>query len=226
MNKTLTKSNSTANTPQKLLPSPNKLTSATQTRITGKRFYSPEKPPAFLTSPSSSHASSAKQQTTPASSTTTTIINNHTSNGSSHQRSNSAAATQQRQPLVIQQQQQNQHSPNVSNKPPPSMSVCGNGSVSRTDSKMTQTQGRMVKLRDSGLIVSPKTQQAAQMKPEMLEELNNKLRQTKNSITSTPPLKFARERGIEFFFLCIEIFIIIKIKLSKYIYIKLEMLFK
>lgn len=105
------------------------------------------------------------------------------------------------------------------------MSVCGNGSVSRTDSKMTQTQGRMVKLRDSGLVVSPKTQQAAQMKPEVLEELNNKLRQTKNSITSTPPLQFARERGIEFFYVPTyrDFYNNKKIKLSKYIKLKMRL---
>lgn len=131
----MTKSNSTCSSPKQsrlvdLMPT-SKLTSSTQTKITGKRFYSPEKLPAFCTKPGGGGGGVGS------------------ANERLFARSNSATKRPENEFTV--RPKPTTQSP--MNKPPTSPAT------GILVTKQTQTTGRMVKLTPSGsgsLTASPK----------------------------------------------------------------------
>jgi hypothetical protein len=142
-----------------------KCTSAAQTRITGQRFYSPQKQPAFF---KGAAAASASNNNVAARAHAAEKRSNSTASrdtaASAHQRTRTATATS-----------------SVSSTSRPAL-----------ETKTTQTQGRMVKLSESGLPRSaalpppPPPPPTSSIPTDVIDELNLKLRSHPRPATASP----------------------------------------
>lgn len=168
----------------------NKSTSSTQTRITGQRFYSPEKLPAFhmrtgsanVPRGSASHSNvAAAIPPTASPRQTVRTVNYVTASASNTQqkahfvdnnnntRTNAIRSQSQSRGDVDSMASRSRARTATASGVGVASSVSSTSTTSRVDSKSTQTQGRMVKLSESGLVIAqpplPLSQQHTQPPP-------------------------------------------------------------
>lgn len=131
-----------------------KTTSSTQTRITGQRFYSPEKLPAFHTNTaagvggpraSASHSNVANNSNNTTAATAVVAQSMQTRVNSAEKRSNSVAS---RDSAGTNASRRGRTATHVAHSSASSTTSSMSRVAAGVDSKSTQTQGRMVKLSD------------------------------------------------------------------------------